>query len=144
VTYREAGRSPLGEVRHRFPIARRARYLGSANAVARATPLAPGGMIMPPAGRAPSLPASRRSPTGAVEVCDHGVRVRTPDSTLELLWDQLIEVRRVEDPSGLVGLVLCGSHGEEVQLDRTLRGLGELAALLSDPTRRPSPSPARR
>lgn len=130
MTYREAGRSPLGEVRHRFLIGRRPRYLGSANAVARATPISPGGMILPSTGRAPSLPAPRRAPTGAVEVCDHGVRVRTPDSVLELLWDQLLEVRRVEDPSGLVGLVLRGSHGEEVHLDRTLRGLGDLARLL--------------
>ncbi len=126
MSYREAGRSPLGEVRHRFLIGRRPRYLGSANAVARATPLSPGGMILPSTGAAPSLPATRRAPTGAVEVCDHGVRVRTPDSILELLWDQLVEVRRIEDPSGLVGLVLRGVHGEEVHLDRTLRGLSQL------------------
>lgn len=130
MTYREAGRSPLGEVRHRFLIGRRPRYLGSANAVARATPLSPGGMILPSTGRAPSLPAPRRAPTGAVEVCDHGVRVRTPDAVLELLWDQLVEVRRLEDPSGLTGLVLRGVHGEEVHLDRTLRGLADLARLL--------------
>jgi hypothetical protein len=132
MTYREAGRSPLGEVRHRFLIGRRTRYLGSANAVARSSPISPGGMILPSTGKAPSLPATRRAPTGAVEVCDHGVRVRTPDSLLELLWDQLVEVRRLEDPSGLVGLVLRGVHGEEVSLDRTLRGLGDLARLLAD------------
>jgi hypothetical protein len=130
VTYREAGRSPLGEVRHRFLIARRTRYLGSANAVARSSPISPGGMIVPPTGRAPSIPALRRAPNGSVEVCDHGVRVRTPDSVLELQWDQLVEVRRIDDPSGLVGLVLRGSHGEEVAFDRTLRGLGDLAILL--------------
>lgn len=135
MTYRDAGRSPLGEVRHRFLIARRTRYLGSANAAARSTPLSPGGMIMPSTGRAPSLPGSRRSSIGSVEVCDHGVRVRTPDSTLELLWDQLVEVRLVDDPSGLVGLILRGSHGEEVHLDRTLRGLGDLARMLAE--RRP-------
>jgi hypothetical protein len=130
VTYREAGRSPLGEVRHRFLIGRRPRYLGSANAVARSTPISPGGMIMPSTGRAPSLPAPRRAPTGAVEICDHGVRVRTPDSVLELQWDQLVDVRRIDDAAGLVGLVIRGSHGEEVAFDRTLRGLGDLATLL--------------
>lgn len=130
MTYREAGRSSLGEVRHRFLIGRRSRYLGSANAVARSTPISPGGMILPSSGHAPSLPATRRAPTGAVEVCDHGVRVRAPDSVLELLWDQLVDVERVEDPSGLVGLVLRGAHGEELHFDRRLRGLGELARLL--------------
>lgn len=130
MTYREAGRSPLGEVRHRFLIARRTRYLGSANAVARSTPISPGGMILPSTGKAPSLPAPRRAPTGAVELCDHGVRVRTPDSVLELVWDQLVEVRRVADASGLIGLVLRGAHGEEVHLDRTLRGLADLSRLL--------------
>ncbi|HUQ05826.1 MAG TPA: hypothetical protein VM261_25165 [Kofleriaceae bacterium] len=131
MTYREAGRSPLGEVRHRFVIGRRPRYLGSANAVARSTPLSPGGMILPSTGRAPSLTATRRPPTGIVEVCDHGLRVRAPDSVLELLWDQIVDVQRVEDPSGLVGLVVRGPHGEEVHFDRMLRGLGELARLLA-------------
>jgi hypothetical protein len=130
VSYREAGRSPLGEVRHRFVIARRTRYLGSANAVARPDPLAPGGLVLPPAGRAPSLPAPRRSPSGAVEVCDHGLRVRTPDSLLELTWDQVTAVERLDDTAGLVGLVIRGVHGEEVRFDRTLRGLGDLATLL--------------
>jgi hypothetical protein len=141
MTYREAGRSSLGEVRHRFLIGRRTRYLGSANAVARSNPISPGGLINPPTGRAPSLPAPRRSPTGSVEVCDDGVRVRTPDSVLELLWDQLVEVRRIDDTAGLVGLVLRGIHGEEVVFDRTLRGLADLAALLGDRIvgRKPSP-----
>jgi hypothetical protein len=141
VTYREAGRSPLGEVRHRFLIGRRPRYLGSANAVARSNPISPGGMINPATGRAPSLPATRRSPTGAVEVCDHGLRVRLSDSVLELLWDQLVDVRRIDDTAGLVGLVIRGAHGEEVAFDRTLRGLGDLATLLGDRIlgRKPAP-----
>ena len=132
MTYREAGRSPLGEVRHRFVIARRTRYLGSANAVARSTPISPGGMILPSTGRAPSLPAPRRAPNGAVEVCDHGVRVRTSDGALELLWDQIVEVRRLEDTAGLSGLVIRGAHGEEVRFDRNLRGLGDLTRLLTE------------
>ncbi len=130
MTYREAGRSLLGEVRQRFTIGRRTRYLGSANAVTRSAPLAPGGLVLPPSGRAPSLPALRRGATGVVELCQGGLRVRAPDGVLELTWDQLVEVRRVHDPSGLVALVVRGVHGEEVTLDRTVRGLAALAALL--------------
>ncbi len=126
MTYRVSGRSPLGEVRHRFVIGRRARYLGSANAVARPGPLSPGGLVMPAVGRAAALPATRRAPSGWVEVCDHGLRVRTPDGLLELAWDQITDVRRISDASGLISVVVCGVHGEEVAFDRTLRGLDDL------------------
>lgn len=130
--YRSAGRGALGAVRHRFVAARRPRYLGSANAVARARPLSPGGLILPASGRAPALPEGRRSPTDVIEICDGGLRVRTAASVLELTWDQVVGVHRVEGPAGLLAVVVRGAHGEELTVDRTIRNLDQLAALLGD------------
>ncbi len=81
---------------------------------------------------APSLPATRRAPSGIIELCDGGLRVSTADGVLELLWDQVTEVRPVHDDAGLVAIVVGGVHGESVSFDRSVRGLAELLRLLDE------------
>ncbi|HVK74100.1 MAG TPA: hypothetical protein VM734_12310 [Kofleriaceae bacterium] len=128
--YRSVGDTHLGRVVARFPIMRRPRYLGSARAVSRRSPMGPGSLI-PSAGPASSPIEWTRRPSGeAVEVCERGLRLIARAGVLELLWDQLVAVERVDDPGGIAALVITGVHGEEVRLDRSLRGLAELAAAI--------------
>ncbi len=127
--YRAPGDSRLGPVVARFPMMRRARYLGSARAVGRSGPRSIGSLASPPPASSP-LELTRRPSGEVVELCARGLRVRARAGVLELTWDQLVAVDRLEDSGELGGLILVGVHGEEVRLDRTVRGLTELAAAI--------------
>ena len=126
--YRAPGDSHLGRVLHRYPVMRRARYLGSARAVAR--PIGPG-RLLPSSTLASSPSESHRRPSGErVELCERGLRTVLRAGVLELVWDQIVAIERVLDLGGLAALIVRGVHGEQVRLDRSIHGLAELAAEL--------------
>ena len=140
--YRTAGGSRLGPVVRRFAIRRRRRsYAGSAASVAGPRPLLLGGLVPPPLPRAGASWSRSVVVKDAIELCAHGLRVRTGNGTLELTWDQLVTVEREELAGELHQVRVLGSHGEAVTFDRTVIELVALAAALTAAISSPKGSP---
>ena len=129
--YRSPGASRLGPVVRRFAVRKRRRsYLGSAAAVSGPRPLLLGGLVPPPALRSGGTWSRAVVVRDAIELCAHGLRVRTPTGVVELTWDQIVTVER-EDLAGELHLVrVVGSHGEVVAFDRMVPELHALARAL--------------
>lgn len=134
--YRAPGGSRLGPVVRRFAVRRRRRsYAGSAASVAGPRPLLLGGLVPPPLPRAGASWSRSVVVRDAIELCAHGLRVRTGNGTLELTWDQIVAIEREELAGELHLLRVVGSHGEAIGLDRTVIELVALAAALSEKVR---------
>lgn len=115
----------------RFAIRRRRRGYAGAASVASPRPLLLGGLVPPPLPRAGG-PGSRAVVIrDAIELCAHGLRVRTGNGVLELTWDQLVLVEREEVAGELHQLRLVGGHGEAIAFNRTVLELVALAAAIS-------------
>lgn len=121
--YRVAGQSRLGRTLATFSTPRRPRYAGSGRVASRPGLMGPGTQT--------GLHWTRRKPSESVELCERGLRMRVRAGLLELTWDQIVGWDRVEQGGSLLGIDLRGSHGEEVHLDRNLRGLDDLYAAVA-------------
>ena len=67
----------------------------------------------------------------AIELCAHGLRVRSPSGTVELTWDQVVAVEREELVGELHQVRVVGTHGEVVTFDRNVPELLALASELA-------------
>ena len=129
--YRSPGASRLGPVVRRFAVRKRRRsYLGSAAAVAGPRPLLLGGLVPPPLPRAGASWSRAVVVRDAIELCAHGLRVRTPTGVVELTWDQIVAVERADLAGELHQVRVVGSHGEVVAFDRMVPELRALASAI--------------
>ena len=117
--YRTPARDALGAVVRVYAVPRRPRYLGSARAVQHKH-YGLGAMNLPSAA-APTLSWLREPRADAVEVCEHGLRVRTKSGVLELRWDQIASWTADRVDGVVVAINLVGSHGEQLRLGGVLR-----------------------
>ena len=128
--YRTPGASRLGAVVRRFALKRRRRGYAGAAAVVGPRPLLLGGLVPLPLPRAGSTWSRAVIVRDAIELCAHGLRVRTPSGMLELTWDQLVTVEREELAGELHQVRVTGSHGEALAFDRSVFELAALADAL--------------
>jgi hypothetical protein len=139
--YRSPGASRLGPVVRRFALRRRRRGYAGAAAMAAPRPFLLGGLAQPPLPRAGASWSRAVLVRDAVELCAHGLRVRSPSGLVELTWDQLVAVEREELAGELHQVRVIGVHGEALVFDRTVVELPALAAALTEAVARASSPP---
>lgn len=139
--YRTPGASRLGAVVRRFAARRRRRAYAGAATVSGPRPLLLGGLVPPPLPRAGGIGSRAVLVRDAIEVCTHGLRVRSPSGTVELTWDQLVAVERDELAGELQRVRVTGAHGEALTFDRAVPELDALAAALADALARAARAP---
>lgn len=129
--YRSPGASRLGAVVRRYALRRRRRQYAGAAAVSGPRPLLLGGLVPPPLPRAGATWSRSVVVRDAIELCAHGLRVRSPSGTVELTWDQVVAVEREELVGELHQVRVVGTHGEVVTFDRNVPELLALATELA-------------
>jgi hypothetical protein len=139
--YRTPGASRLGAVVRRFAVRRRRRAYAGAATVSGPRPLLLGGLVPPPLPRAGGIGSRAVLVRDAIELCAHGLRVKSASGTIELAWDQLVAIEREVIAGELHQVRVSGAHGEALAFDRTVVELEALAAALADALARASGPP---